>query len=201
MRKKEHEQEHELRMYAVRTHEVRKQLIPPIFFFVGVGAVILSSVVRRQQALDAGAAEMTTHAIEVDYLTAAVGLDIYENTDELDDSYGDYFYHGADFYEANVEPDFELFDHVGVLVFEGEDQVETVRWTNGDDDVTQDDVAAMAEELTTAYGDYEQDASGVYYWYAAEDGTLGENDEVAWVSCGLNEDGILVIEASMAFSN
>jgi len=197
MRKKETEQDHELRMNAVRTHEVRKQLIPPIFFFVGVGAVILISVVRRQQALNDGVAEMTTHAIEVDYLTAAVGLTIYENTDELDDSYGDYFYHGADFYEANVDTDFELFDRVGVVVFEGEDRVETVRWTYSDGDVAQEDVDAMAEELTTAFGEYEQDESGVYYWYAAEDGTLGENDEVAWVSCGFNEDGILVIEASL----
>lgn len=35
-----------------------------------------------------------------------------------------------------------------------------------------------------------------YRWYAAEDGTLGENDALAWISCGLNGDGVLVIEGS-----
>ena len=99
--KKEHEStEHELRLYAVKEHEIRKQLIPPLLFFVAVGGIILFSVVKHQQKIDAGGAEMTEDAILVDYMSAAVGLEIFENTDELDKSYGDYFYLGADFYEA-----------------------------------------------------------------------------------------------------
>ena len=39
--KKEHEStEHELRLYAVKEHEIRKQLIPPLLFFVAVGGII-----------------------------------------------------------------------------------------------------------------------------------------------------------------
>ena len=38
--KKEHEStEHELRLYAVKEHEIRKQLIPPLLFFVAVGGI------------------------------------------------------------------------------------------------------------------------------------------------------------------
>ncbi|MCD8324694.1 MAG: hypothetical protein LUC32_07085 [Clostridiales bacterium] len=195
MRKKETEQDHELRMYAVRRREVRRQLVPPILFFVAVGGIILFSTVKRQQSLDAGEAEITTHAIAVDYLVAAIGLDVYENTDELDDSYGDYFYHGADFYEIGVEVDYELFDHVGTFVFDGEDRVEMMVFTSEDSGISDEELASMAEELTTAYGDYELGEDGVYYWYADEAGNLGDNDEVAWVSCGLDEDGTLIIQA------
>lgn len=195
--KKEHEStEHELRLYAVKEHEIRKQLIPPLLFFVAVGGIILFSVVKHQQKIDAGGAEMTEDAILVDYMSAAVGLEIFENTDELDKSYGDYFYLGADFYEAGKGTAMAVAGHVGTTVFDGTDRVETFRWTCSDKDVTQEEVDTLAQELTIAYGAYEKDADGVYRWYAAEDGMLGENDALAWISCGLNGDGVLVIEGS-----
>lgn len=194
MKKRHEEKDHELRMYAVQQHEIRKQLIPPIFFFAGVGAVILISVVKHYQKVEAGGAEMTTDAIVVDYMSAAVGLEIFENTDELDDSYGDYFYLGADFYEAGVGTTMEVIGHLGTTVFDGENMVDTFTWTCDDTDVTQNEVDTLAEELVTAYGEYQQDDNGVYWWYASEDGTLGENDSLAWISCGLNEDGIFVIQ-------
>ena len=121
---------------------------------------------------------------------------IFENTDELDKSYGDYFYLGADFYEAGKGTAMAVAGHVGTTVFDGTDRVETFRWTCSDKDVTQEEVDTLAQELTIAYGAYEKDADGVYRWYAAEDGTLGENDALAWISCGLNGDGVLVIEGS-----
>ena len=194
MKRKHEEKEHELRMYAVKQHEIRKQLIPPIFFFVGVGAIILISVVKHHQKVEAGGTELSSDAIIVDYMSAAVGLEIFENTDELDDSYGDYFYLGADFYEAGVGTTMEVMGHVGTTVFDGEDMVDNFTWTCDDSDVTQDEVDALAEELVAAYGEYQEDENGVYRWYASEDGTLGGNDKLAWISCGLDENGIFVIE-------
>lgn len=196
MRKKHEDLEPELRMYAVKEHEIRKQLIPPIFFFIAVGAVILISVGKHHQKAEAGTADMTTDAILVDYMSASVGLEIFENTDELDDSYGDYFYLGADFYEVGAANTIEIFGHEGQVVYDGTDFVETFCWKCAGKDVTQEEVDSMAEELTTAYGSYEKDADGVYWWYASENGELGENDDLAWISCGLNENGILQIEGS-----
>ncbi len=195
MRRKHVEEDHELRMRAVKRYDVRRQMIPAVVFFAAMIAIILVSVVKHKQAMDAGEVDITTHAMEVDYLTAAIGMDIHENVDELDDSYGDYFYLGIDFYEVRLETEFQLFDLVGTLWFDGEEQVSVVLWTYDAEAVTPEEVAAMAEELTTAYGAYVQDEDGVYWWYADEDGGLGSNELVAWVSCGLDEDGVLVIEA------
>ncbi len=195
MRRKHVEEDHELRMRAVKRYDVRRQMIPAVVFFAAMIAIILVSVVKHKQAMDAGEVDITTHAMEVDYLTAAIGMDIHENVDELDDSYGDYFYLGIDFYEVRLETEFQLFDLVGTLWFDGEEQVSVVLWTYDAEAVAPEEVAAMAEELTTAYGAYVQDEDGVYWWYADEDGGLGSNELVAWVSCGLDEDGVLVIEA------
>ncbi|MCC8028279.1 MAG: hypothetical protein LIO75_00475 [Lachnospiraceae bacterium] len=180
-------------MYELHRKEVRRQLVPPIVFFAAIGVIILISLVKHQQQVNSGVAEITADAILVDYMTLSLGQTIYENTDELDDSYGDYFYLGADFLEVGSDVTLEVFGHVGTVVFEGGSMVETYCWICDDDEVTQTDVDAMAGELTTAYGDYTEDGSGTYYWYADEDGMLGDNDGAAWVSCGLNGDGILEI--------
>lgn len=194
MRKKHEDLEPELRMYAVQEHEIRKQLIPPIIFFAAIGLIILISLVKRHQKIEAGGMDMTSNAILVDYMTAAVGLQIYENTDELDKSYGDYFYLGPDFYEVGERNAMILFDHKGYVVYDGVDQVTTFYWECYYDSVDQEEVESMAEELITAYGSYEKDDSGVYWWYADSDGTLGENENLAWISCGLNERGNLAIQ-------
>jgi len=180
-------------MYELHRKDVRRQMMPPIIFFAAIAVIVLISVVKYRQQLNSGEAQITSDAMLVDYMTLSLGQTIYENTDELDDSYDEYFYLGADFLEVGSDVTLEVFGHVGIVVFEGENIVETYCWTC-DDEVSQEDVDAMAEELTTAYGDYTEDGSGTYYWYADEEGMLGDNDGAAWVSCGLNEEGTLTIQ-------
>ncbi|MCD8230714.1 MAG: hypothetical protein LUD14_02620 [Clostridiales bacterium] len=182
--------------YLERRKSVRRQMIPAVVFFAAIALIILYSVVQHQREVDSGAVDSTTYAQEVDYLGACVGRTIYENTDEIDDSYGDYFYMGADYFEVRKDTEWGLFSYTGNLVFDGEDLVETFCFTASVDSITQEDVDAMAEELTTAFGDYTEDADGAYLWYADADGNLGSSTDIAWISCGLNADGILVIQGS-----
>lgn len=152
---------------------------------------------QHQRNVNAGEVDSTTYAQEVDYLGACVGRTIYENTDEIDDSYGDYFYMGADYFEVRKDTEWALFGHTGNLIFDGDDLVETFCFTGSGDTITQEDIDAMAEELTTAFGDYDTvDADGVYWWYADADGNLGSSTDIAWISCGLDADGALVIQGS-----
>ncbi|MCD7981230.1 MAG: hypothetical protein LUF32_02770 [Clostridiales bacterium] len=194
MEKKSEEDDSAYIMYELHRRDVRRQMVPPIIFFAAIAVIILISVGKHRQQVNAGVADITADAMLVDYMTVSLGQTIYENTDELDDSYGDYFYLGADYLEVRTDVTLEAFGHLGIVVFDGEDYVENYCWTCSDDEVTQADVDAMAEELTTAYGDYTEDETGTFFWYADEDGILGDNDGAAWVSCGLNEDGILVIQ-------
>ncbi|MCD7922943.1 MAG: hypothetical protein LUG27_11050 [Clostridiales bacterium] len=180
-------------MYELHRKDVRRQMVPPIIFFAAIAVIVLISVVQYRKQMNSGEVQITSNAMLVDYMTLSLGQTIFENTDELEDSYDEYFYLGADFLVVGSDVTLEVFDHVGTVVFEGVDIVETYCWTC-DDEVSQTDVDAMAEELTTAYGDYTEDGTGTYYWYADEDGMLGDNDGAAWVSCGLNEEGILTIQ-------
>ncbi|MCC8081852.1 MAG: hypothetical protein LIO80_07605 [Lachnospiraceae bacterium] len=180
-------------MYELHRKDVRRQMVPPIIFFAAIAVIVLISVAQYRKQMNSGEVQITSNAMLVDYMTLSLGQTIFENTDELEDSYDEYFYLGSDFLVVGSDVTLEVFDHVGTVVFEGVDIVETYCWTC-DDEVSQTEVDAMAEELTTAYGDYTEDGSGTYYWYADEDGMLGDNDGAAWVSCGLNEDGILTIQ-------
>ncbi|MCD8132649.1 MAG: hypothetical protein LUE19_02195 [Clostridiales bacterium] len=180
-------------MYELHRKDVRRQMVPPIIFFAAIAVIVLISVVQYRKQMNSGEVQITSNAMLVDYMTLSLGQAIFENTDELEDSYDEYFYLGADFLVVGSDVTLEVFDHVGTVVFEGVDIVETYCWTC-DDEVSQTDVDVMAEELTTAYGDYTEDGTGTYYWYADEDGMLGDNDGAAWVSCGLNEEGILTIQ-------
>lgn len=188
-------EEHEVRLYHVHRLDIRRQLIPPIIFFVAIAVIILFSIAKHNKNVGAGKVDMTSNAVVVDYLTAAIGAPVNENTDEIDDSYGDYFYIGADFYEVRKETEMALFDKMGFIVFEGEEQVTSFAWRSVASDITEEEVHSMAEELTTAFGTYEQDVKGNYLWTASKDGILGESDNLTQISLGFDTDGKLTIEA------
>lgn len=190
------EEEHEVRLYHVRRLDIRRQLIPPILFFAVIAGIVLFSVVKHNRNAEAGKADMTSNAIIVDYLTASIGAPVNQNTDEIDDSYGDYFYIGADFYEVGKETAMVLFDKEGRIVFDGDAQVNSFVWRSNAADISGEEAYSIAEELTTAFGSYEQDSDGTYRWYASEEGTLRDNEQLSQVMLGLDANGVLVIEAS-----
>ncbi len=192
MVKDEEAERHAERMYRAHERSVRRQLIPPILFFGAIIVVVIISVVGYRRSHSEGEVDMTTHAMEVDYLLIGVGSTVYENVDPIDRSYGDYLYIGSDFYEIEVDTPMALFDRVGNLWYTGKERVETMTWTC-EEEVTPEEVADMAEELITAFGDYEVIGENMYYWSQETNGVLGDNPDVAWVTCGLDEAGQLVI--------
>ncbi len=192
MRKKTYGDTHEERMYEAHRANVRRQLIPPIIFFAAIAAIVLVSVIRHVVSVRNGVSDPSSTALEVDAFTACLGNTVYENTDEYDDSYGDYFYLGADFYETGVEYTREVGDWLGTVVFDGETAVETYQWTCDESGAAVADLDDLAQEIETAYGNYTLE-NGACFWYADEEGNLGENTDAAWVSCGIDEEGFLYI--------
>ncbi len=186
---------HAERMYNAERRRVHRQMIPPIIFFVVLAAVILASVLGYRHNQREGIVEPEGDAIIVNYMCVPLGSVIYENVDPIDTSYGDYIYIGSEFYEVRVQYAFEIYDHIGTSVWDGTDTAETMIFTSVEDDpATQEEVDAMAENLTTAFGAYEE-TDGIYVWYEDEDGKMGDNDNLARVTLGLNDDGTFYIEA------
>ncbi len=184
---------HAERMYNARRRSVRRQLIPPIVFFLILAAVIIGSVIGYRRTHQNGEVDMTSYAMEVDYVLIGLDQTVYENVDRVDRSYGDYFYIGAEFYELRTDIEYGLFNEVGVLWYDGVDTVTTMRWVS-DDPVSEEFLADAAEEMETALGAYEEEADGSYSWHADADGVLGDNTDVAWVTFSRDEDGHFVIE-------
>lgn len=197
MRKKHEELDPELRMYELHTREVRRQLIPPIVFFAVIIVIILASVIQHNKKLKAGEKDLTHNAYLLDYLASGIGNTINENIDEIDDSYGDYFYLGIDFFELDKPADFTLWDHDGTVIYEGTDLVEYFLWECPTDQVTQIELSAYVSEISDAYGEAVQDESGVYWWHAPEGETLAKNDDLEWLSCGLTENNTLIIQGGV----
>lgn len=189
-------EEHEVRLYHVHRLDAKRQLIPPLLFFLAIMIIIVISCVKHNRNVEAGKADMTQNAIVVDYLTTAIGAPVNRNTDEIDNSYGNYFYIGADFYEIGRGTSMALFDREGMVVFSGQDYVSSLVWKNNRADVTGTEAAAMAEELTAVYGPYEQTPEGLYQWQASEEKPLGQNKDLESVTLELNADGILVVTAA-----
>ncbi len=186
---------HAERMYYAERRRVRRQLIPPIIFFVVLAAVIIASVLGYRHNQREGIVEPEGDAITVNYMCIPLGSVIYENVDPIDTSYGDYIYIGSEYYEVGVQYAFEIYDHIGISVWDGTDTAETMIFTSVEDNpATQEEIDAMAENLTTAFGAYEE-TDGTYVWYEDEDGKMGDNDNLARVTLGLNDDGTFYIEA------
>ncbi|MCD8299818.1 MAG: hypothetical protein LUC41_01370 [Clostridiales bacterium] len=192
MKKPSAEQSHEERMMEAHERNVRRQLIPPIIFFAAIAAIVLVSAVKHAVSVRNGVVDPSSTALEVDAFTACLGNTVYENTDEYDDSYGDYFYLGADFYETGVEYTRQVGDYLGTVVFDGETEVESYQWTCDEGDATVADLDDLVQEIETAYGNYTL-TDGACFWYADEDGNLGDNTDAAWVSCGMDDDGTIII--------
>ncbi len=184
---------HAERMYYAERRRVRRGLIAPIVFFVVLGGVILASVIGYRYNQRAGKVEPEGDAVTVNYLCIPLGSTIYENVDPIDDSYGDYLYIGSDFFEVGVDYEIAIYDHTGVVRWDGTDTVETMTWTCAGDAVTREELAAMAENLATAFGDYGE-TEGTWVWHADTDGNMLDNKNIARMSCGLNGNGDLVIE-------
>lgn len=182
--------------YLETRRKVRMARLLPVGFFGLVGGIVVVSMVRQNNAEANGAVSITSEAMEVAYMTSGVSNTVYPNSDPLDDSYGDYYYLGPDdFYEIGVENEFEVYGHLGLFVCEGTEVVESVSWVCSEDVIDEAELAEIAEDLCSGYGDCEAQEDGTYWWYADSDGTMKDVDNLAWMTVGINEDGMFYLEA------